>query len=611
MVTPRTHCHFMMQARALRVPELCDDHTPPSCLVTNSLAKPSYRSVNTLVLLTHCSHKEARSFPACALHQLFVRSCDLAQHGLCCSRVYVCTHHSSSQHLPFRCLLSLSFCAHMDERRCMRLPLGNTEWNHSYYTGNSLSALHSLQQLQACATSPSPVQMSASAREAHVAAPSSSVSCPQLTLCATHPQVQMDPTRTFTSDLLSATLAEAATQLSFAAVLERCIFVSASPPPRQQVSTPPLDAATQTFPHTAASRDVSTQLSFMESLGSPSTLDALSPACARPVPSLPLDAAVQTPEHSVPTHHASTQLPLTEFFLGCILSNDPLDRQALFSAHCNADSASPPQPPDIATLCSSSSSSSASHASDGHEHTTALRMSYHSRLRVSRSMPTCAPHIVYLLKRHQCDLVCVHLSQSRSHSHMSVPSKWEHILCAQPLPTREVQVPPLREPTILLVQSLVQELVLFLSREPLFFPLSNLGNPNLMGTVTFDTVDSDLMHHQYRLSVLQWNPGPARRHPTNSIAAACGKFHAVILQEASDHVPHISDQFIAHIGNTDLAFLLNKDTFEPDPTVLAFRRAPQAKVLGAWFYSSFEHCCDALHFLEHRQLHFALCTSTM
>ena len=27
MVTPRTHCHFMMQARAQRVPEHCDDHT--------------------------------------------------------------------------------------------------------------------------------------------------------------------------------------------------------------------------------------------------------------------------------------------------------------------------------------------------------------------------------------------------------------------------------------------------------------------------------------------------------------------------------------------------------------------------------------------------------
>ena len=76
-----------------------------------------------------------------------------------------------------------------------------------------------------------------------------------------------------------------------------------------------------------------------------------------------------------------------------------------------------------------------------------------------------------------------------------------------------------------------------------------------------DTAAFDLMNHQYRLSVLQWNPGPARRHPTNIIAAACGRFHAVKLQEASDHVPHISDQFIAHAGNTDLAILVNKDTF--------------------------------------------------
>ena len=48
----------------------------------------------------------------------------------------------------------------------------------------------------------------------------------------------MDPTRTFTSYLLSAALAEAATQLSFAAFLERCIFVHASPPPQLPVSTP-------------------------------------------------------------------------------------------------------------------------------------------------------------------------------------------------------------------------------------------------------------------------------------------------------------------------------------------------------------------------------------
>ena len=38
-----------------------------------------------------------------------------------------------------------------------------------------------------------------------------------------------------------------------------------------------------------------------------------------------------------------------------------------------------------------------------------------------------------------------------------------------------------------------------------------------------------------------------------------------------------SDQFIAHTGNTDLAILLNKDTFEPDPTVLAFRESSTSK----------------------------------
>ena len=76
MVTPRTHCHFMMQARALRVPEFCDNHTPPSCLVTNSLAKPRFRSVNTLVL-PHplLTQGGPVTFPVCALYQLFVRSC--------------------------------------------------------------------------------------------------------------------------------------------------------------------------------------------------------------------------------------------------------------------------------------------------------------------------------------------------------------------------------------------------------------------------------------------------------------------------------------------------------------------------------------------------------
>ena len=85
------------------------------------------------------------------------------------------------------------------------------------------------------------------------------------------------------------------------------------------------------------------------------------------------------------------------------------------------------------------------------------------------------------------------------------------------------------------------------------------------------------MHHQFRLSLLQWNPGPERRNPTNIVSAACGRFRAVILQEASDHVPHISDYFRAYTDNTDLAILLNKDTFEPDPIVLTFKADSSSK----------------------------------
>ena len=111
----------------------------------------------------------------------------------------------------------------------------------------------------------------------------------------------------------------------------------------------------------------------------------------------------------------------------------------------------------------------------------------------------------------------------------------------------------------------------------LVLPLVHFGQSKPDGHSGLDTVDSNLMHHQVRLSILQWNPGPARKYPTNIVSAACGKFHAVILQEACDHVPHISDQFMAFTGNTDLAILLNKDTFEPDPIVNTFKADSTSK----------------------------------
>ena len=298
MVNPRTHCHFVTQARALRVLEFCDDHIPRSCLVVYPLAKMGYRSVNMVVLPDPwLTQGGLVTFPACALYQLFVRSFDLAHHGQNCSHVCACTHHSLLQHLSL-VFAFVIFSSQMEEQQNVRLPLGTTEWNHFYYTGNSLSALRSLQQLQAGASSMS-MQPLASTQETNGTASSGSVSSPQLPHSAISSQVPAGPTRNVTGEVMPTSLAEAVTQLSVLEFLQRCNLLIAPPqPPQLPVPISPLDAAVQTLPHSAASQDVSTQ------------------TCARPVSSLSLDAAVQTPLHSVVAHDVSTQLPLTEFFIG-------------------------------------------------------------------------------------------------------------------------------------------------------------------------------------------------------------------------------------------------------------------------------------------------------
>ena len=204
----------------------------------------------------------------------------------------------------------------MEKQLNAQPPLGTTDLSHSYYTGNSLPALHSLQQLQAGASPPSPVPMSASTRVSHGAAPSSSVSCPQVTLSAAHPQVQTGPNRTITSDLLSATLAEAATQLSFAAFLERCISVDASLRSRYQ-SPPHFWMPLRRLFHTSLSlgtclRNSRSRSSWLH------LLRTMFSAPRVPGPSLRyfltrLCRCLCAASHSVASHDASAQLPLTEF----------------------------------------------------------------------------------------------------------------------------------------------------------------------------------------------------------------------------------------------------------------------------------------------------------
>ena len=76
------------------------------------------------------------------------------------------------------------------------------------------------------------------------------------------------------------------------------------------IHTSSLDAAVQTIPHSTLSQHVSTQM------GSRSASSSFS-----------VDMFVQTPIRSTVLHDVAIQLPITEFFIGCIFSNDPLDRQ--------------------------------------------------------------------------------------------------------------------------------------------------------------------------------------------------------------------------------------------------------------------------------------------
>ena len=240
----------------------------------------------------------------------------------------------------------------------------------------------------------------------------------------------------------------------------------------------------------------------------------------------------------------ATQLPLTEFFVGCIYSNDPLDRQ-------NFVRQSPPSVQGPHALL---------HPPEGLE------------------QPAPPPDLA----------TYSHLLTTHGASTISVPS---HAL-QPPVSTTHVGTHPVRSQLLAPKEVLVPALAgthnpvgsdprtgtgLFPKPWALVLPMVKFGQPKSDRLGHIDTVDSDLMHHQFRLSLLQWNPGPARRNPTNIVSAACGKFHAVILQEASDHVPHISDQFRAYTDNMDLAILLNKDTFEPDPIVLKFKADSTSK----------------------------------
>ena len=594
-----------MQARGLRVPEVCVNHTPPSCLVAYPFTKMEYQALNTLVLPDPWLTQEGPvTFPACALYQLFVRSCNLACDGQHCSHFCAYTHRS----LVFALV---SFSSQMEEHQNVRPSTGTTELNHSYYTGNALSALHSSKQFHDD-TVPTSVQPLLSTQETNGTA--SSGSRPQLPHGPISSNVPAGPTRNVTGEVMPTSLAEAVTQLSFLEFFQRCNLLTALlEPPQLPAPISLLDAAMHTTSPCGASQDASTQtsdqpvssLSFdvavqtsFHSVHTSSldaavqtiphstlSLDVSTQMGSRPASSCSVDVFVQTPIRSTVLHDVSTQLPLTEFFIGCIFSNDPFDRQRSSSAQGDIGSVSPPPLPDIATTCTFSRSCL---DCDDLVRTLAPRV----LLQPPPSLEQYAPPPGLPVDAHLCTPhgIPVKAAPLRPRLRLAISVTLpQPPVCTIHVGTHHARSATTGKRSAGTALAGTHNLVdtdprpgtgPFPKPRAFVLPSVHFGQSKPEGHGGIDTADSDLMHHQFRFSLLQWNPGPARRNPTNIVSAPCGKFHAVILQEASDHVPHISEQFLVCTGNTDLAILLNKDTFEPDPIVFTFKVDSTSK--GTW-----------------------------
>ena len=283
------------------------------------------------------------------------------------------------------------------------------------------------------------------------------------TATSAHP-VLAGPTRNVTGEAMPTSLAEALTQLSFLEFVQRCNLLIAPSQPTQlpapisfldvavQTATPgevsqdastqtsdqpvsslsldvavqtifhsvrssSLNAAVQTVPHSIFSQDVSTQMG------------------SRPVSSFSVDTSMQTSIRSVVQHDAATQLPLTEFFIGCIYSNSPLDRQ-------NPVRQSP-----------------------------APMQGSHALLQ-----PNSQPLPQSLLLIRTCSPMLAALPAIPS-SRLSVPHMWEHTLYAQSPAPRGVPVPRSRGTHNSIGSNLRTDAGLFPKPKAVILPMVSFGQP--------------------------------------------------------------------------------------------------------------------------------------
>ena len=363
-----------------------------------------------------------------------------------------------------------------------------------------------------------------STRESHGAATSSSVSCPQVTLSATHPQVQTDPTRTITNDLLSATLAEAATQLSFCCLsgaLHLCQRLRRpscqSPPhlwmPLRRLFHTPLPLGT----FLRNPRSVSSWLHLLSLMFSALRVFDQSPRyfLMRLCKHLYKASRLMMPPHSYRSRSSSSG------------ASSPITLQTAKPRHRHIAMLGAPHRLNLLTLLRIAAPAApamlATVTSTLRPHMSPPGLEKYARQFASHGIPVKAAPV-----------------RPRLYTAISVTPP------QPPVSTTQVGTHPVRSATTY-KRSASTALAgthnpfgadprtgtgPFPKPRALVLPMVKFGQSKPDGLGHIDTVGSDLMHHQYRVSVLQWNPGPARTNPTNIIADACGKFHAVILQES-------------------------------------------------------------------------------
>ena len=313
----------------------------------------------------------------------------------------------------------------------MELPPGTTECNHSYYTGNSFSAPHSVQQLQngTIATS---VQPLASIQEANGAASSGFVFSSLLSCSAISSQVTAGPTRNVTGDVTP--LAEAITQLSFLEFLQRCNLLIAPPQPPQL----PVPTLLCRQPHLVTSL----RMCPRRRLISRSPRYLLTWQCRRfstvPAPHpwmLPCRRSHTVLCFSTFLHRwVLAQLP--RFLLTC-LSRLPYAVRCYTMLPYNYRSRSSLLAVSSRTILWTAKTLFVSprHQYKVHVPCCSHRQDSNSshRLQVSLLVLTCTLHMAHLLQLHLYEPGDVQLFQFRLHSPLLVPSMWEHIMHVQPL----------------------------------------------------------------------------------------------------------------------------------------------------------------------------------